>query len=92
MPRQESPSVEPRRAPAVGSVRARTLLYTALAVLFLLHNDLWLWHDRSLLLGLPIGLTYHLLYCVATAALMALVVRYAWPLGPGQGSTDIDGP
>ncbi len=66
----------------------RILLYTALAILFLLHNDLWLWNDGSLLLGLPSGLTYHLLYCVATTALMALMVRYAWPADPSTGSTE----
>ncbi len=62
-----------------GSGRARAVLYTALALLYLLHNDLWLWHDGSLVLGLPAGLTYHVLYCLATAVLMALLVRYAWP-------------
>ena len=66
----------------------RTLLYSALAILFGLHNDLWLWNDSSLMLGLPVGLTYHLLYCVATAALMALMVRYAWPSDPGTGPTE----
>ena len=58
---------------------ARGLLYAALGVLYLLHNDLWLWHDGSLVLGLPAGLTYHVLYCLATAVLMALLVRWAWP-------------
>lgn len=59
--------------------RRRGLIYAALAALFLLHNDFWLWHDPSRLFGLPVGLAYHALYCLATAALMALVVRYAWP-------------
>ena len=65
----------------------RILLYAALAILFGLHNDLWLWNDRSLVLGLPVGLTYHLLYCVATAALMALLVRHAWPSATGNTPT-----
>ncbi len=60
-------------------MNARWLLYGALALLYLLHNDLWLWRDGSLVLGLPVGLTYHVLYCLATAVLMALLVRYAWP-------------
>lgn len=64
----------------------RVLLYVALAILFLLHNDLWLWHDSSSLLGLPVGLTYHLLYCLATTAVMAAMVRYAWPSPPGEGA------
>lgn len=57
----------------------RGSLFAALGVLYLLHNDLWLWHDGSLVLGLPVGLTYHVLYCLTTAVLMALLVRWAWP-------------
>lgn len=61
------------------SPRIRGLLYAALAALLLLHNDLWFWDDRRLVLGLPVGLTYHVFYCVAAAVLMALLVRFAWP-------------
>ncbi len=57
----------------------RPALYLALLALYLLHNDLWLWRDGSRLLGLPVGLTYHVLYCVAASVLMALLVRWAWP-------------
>ncbi len=55
------------------------MLYAALVLLYLLHNDLWLWHDDRLVLGLPAGLTYHVIYCLAAAALMAMLVRWAWP-------------
>ncbi len=55
----------------------RWLLYAALVAAYVLHNDLWLWNDGSLLLGLPAGLTYHVIFCVAVAVLMALVVRFA---------------
>lgn len=54
-------------------------LYAALAVLYLLHNDLWLWHDPRLVLGLPVGLLYHVAFCVATAVVLTLLVLYAWP-------------
>lgn len=57
----------------------RRLLYVALFVLYLLHNDLWLWDDPQLLLGLPIGLLYHIGFCLAAALMMALLVNYAWP-------------
>ena len=57
----------------------RRLLYVALFVLYLLHNDLWLWDDQQLLLGLPIGLLYHIGFCLAAALMMALLVNYAWP-------------
>ncbi len=57
----------------------KRLLYAALAVLFLLHQDVWLWNDGRTVLGLPVGLAYHVLYCLAAAAMMALLVKYAWP-------------
>ncbi len=57
----------------------RNTLYLVLLAFFVLHNDLWLWNDGRLLLGFPIGLTYHAIFCLATAILMALLVRYAWP-------------
>ena len=54
-------------------------LYAALGLLYLLHNDLWLWNDARLVLGLPVGLVYHLGYCLAAALLFAALVRWAWP-------------
>ncbi len=73
-----------------GSVR--WALYAALVFLYLLHNDLWLWHDGGLVLGLPSGLAYHLGYCLATAALMAMLVRWAWPVDlevSGEAGRDV---
>jgi hypothetical protein len=55
------------------------LLYALLVVLFLLHNDLWLWNDPSLILGLPAGLAYHIGFSIATSAVLTLLVIYAWP-------------
>ena len=57
----------------------RRLLYAALVLAFLLHNDLWQWDDAARLAGLPVGLTYHIGFCVAVALLMGLLVRFAWP-------------
>ena len=57
----------------------RGLVYLGLALLYLLHNDLWLWDDGRLLFGLPVGLTYHLLFCLAVAVLMLVLVARAWP-------------
>lgn len=54
-------------------------IYAALAALYVLHNDLWLWNDPRLLLGLPIGLVYHVGFCVAASAVLALLVVFAWP-------------
>ena len=58
---------------------ARWIFYILLVVLFILHQDLWLWNESDLLLGFPIGLYYHVMYCVAVATLMAFMVDYAWP-------------
>lgn len=48
---------------------------------YTLHQDFWNWTTaRPLLFGfLPIGLTYHALYVVGAAALMAVLVKVAWP-------------
>jgi uncharacterized oligopeptide transporter (OPT) family protein len=54
-------------------------LYGALVVLYLLHNDLWLWHDGSRVFGLPVGLVYHVGFAVATSVVLTLLVIYAWP-------------
>ena len=61
------------------STTVRRLLYLGIFALYLLHNDLWIWHDSSLVLGLPVGLVYHIGFCFAAIALMALLVNYAWP-------------
>ena len=57
----------------------RGLLYAVLALLLILHNDLWLWDDPSLVLGLPVGLVYHIAFAIAASILMFLLVRFAWP-------------
>lgn len=57
----------------------RLFIYAVLAAFFLLHQDFWLWDDARLVFGLPVGLTYHLVYCVAASLVMALLVRLAWP-------------
>jgi hypothetical protein len=54
-------------------------IYAALLALYVLHNDLWLWNDPRLVLGLPIGLVYHIGFCVAASAVLALLVLFAWP-------------
>jgi len=59
----------------------RIVLFAALALLYVLHADLWFWNDAHRVLGLPVGLVYHVLYCFAAAGMMALLVRFAWPTG-----------
>jgi hypothetical protein len=59
---------------------SRKAIYVALLVLFVLHQDFWLWDDPTLVFGfLPIGLAYHALYSCVAALLWFLALRYAWP-------------
>jgi hypothetical protein len=56
----------------------RWILYATLFALYLLHNDFWFWNTPRLVLGVPIGLLYHIAYCVVVTLLMALFVNRAW--------------
>lgn len=53
----------------------RRLLYSALVLLIVLHQDSWNWDRLRWILGLPAGLVYHLLLCVAVSAVMATLIR-----------------
>jgi len=68
--------------------RTRIALYVALGVLYLAHTDLWLWDAPHRVLGLPVGLTYHVGYCFAVAVLMAALVRFGWPVELEAGAAD----
>jgi len=72
-------AVFPERDTNLRIAAARGLGLVALGLLLILHDDFWLAADGSLLLGLPAGLTYHVAFCFACAAVMWLLVRFAWP-------------
>ncbi len=57
----------------IGVVVAVTLLY--------LHQDSWNWRTADpLLFGfLPVGLSYHAAFTLASAAFLAALVKWAWP-------------
>ena len=55
--------------------RTKWLFYCLLVLLFLLHNDFWLWNTPQLILGLPVGLLYHIGFCLAVTVLMAIFVK-----------------
>ena len=61
----------------------RRLLYAVLVLLFVLHGSWWLRGDPSFALGLPVALAYHLIFCIAVAGVMALLLRFG-------GSTEVD--
>ena len=56
-------------------------LLILVVVFYLLHQDFWLWRTAyPLAFGfLPIGLLYHGGYTLACSALLALLVKLAWP-------------
>jgi Protein of unknown function (DUF3311) len=57
------------------------LAAAAAAALYVLHQDIWFWHDaRPLVFGfLPIGLFYHAAFTLACSALLWLMVKLVWP-------------
>ena len=59
----------------------RSLLVLAVFVVYVLHQDVWLWRSaRPLLFGfLPPGLAWHAGFSVLASLLMWLLVTYAWP-------------
>jgi hypothetical protein len=58
----------------------RWLVPAAILFLVILHQDFWLWTDKTLVFGsIPIGLAYHIAYSVAASLVMWLMVRTAWP-------------
>ncbi|MEM9291181.1 MAG: hypothetical protein AAGD01_05845 [Acidobacteriota bacterium] len=54
----------------------KSVLLVCLALLFVVHNDLWWWTDSSRWFGLPVGLAFHLLICFAAALVFWGLTRY----------------
>ena len=46
-----------------------------LVVAFVFHNDFWLWSDSRFVLGLPVGMLYHVGLCFVAALIFAVLVR-----------------
>jgi Protein of unknown function (DUF3311) len=58
----------------------RWLLVGLVLIVYLVHQDNWLWSNDTLVLGfLPAGLAYHAAYCVLASITMAILVHYGWP-------------
>ena len=67
---------------------SRWILYIGLVVLFMLHNDFWLWDNPKRVMGLPIGLLYHIGFCVAASILMMLTINHDLPSQLQDEETD----
>lgn len=51
-----------------------------IVILLILHQDFWLWTNKTLVLGfLPVGLVYHAAYAVVASLTMWMLVKVAWP-------------
>ena len=57
----------------------RYVVYGLLLLLYVLHTDVWYWNDSRIVLGLPIGITYHVLWTLLVTVVFGLTVRHAWP-------------
>jgi hypothetical protein len=56
------------------------VLTALVLIVYTLHHDYWNWHDKSLVFGfLPKGLAYHGFFCLLASALLAVLVKFAWP-------------
>ena len=56
-------------------MKLRPAVLVILALLFVLHMDLWWWDADDRVLGLPIGIAWQLGLCFAVAVVMALFTR-----------------
>jgi hypothetical protein len=59
----------------------KSKIVAALVLVFMvLHNDFWLWDDKSLVFGfMPVGLAFHTGYSLFIAFFWFLVIKFAWP-------------
>ncbi|MEM1178434.1 MAG: hypothetical protein AAGM22_08825 [Acidobacteriota bacterium] len=65
----------------------RRAVYALVFCFFFARYDLWQMDNPSLLFGLPIGLSYHVLYTTATIGVLALLVKFAWPTRLDDGGS-----
>ena len=73
----DEPQVNPSSR---GENQTHRWVWLGVLILFVLHQDLWLWAEADLWVGpLPAGLAYHAGYSVVVAFFWLAVVRFAWP-------------
>ena len=59
----------------------KKLVFSAIFLLAVLHQDFWFWDDATLVFGfLPVGLAYHALYSVVAGLIWFVALHYAWPV------------
>ena len=59
----------------------KKLLYLALVVLVVVHQDFWWWRTYEPLVGgvIPVGLAWHVGISISAGLLGLLAVKFCWP-------------
>jgi len=58
----------------------KVLLILMVLTVYVLHQDFWNWLNAHAIFGfIPVGLAYHAGFSVLCAAMMAVLVKCAWP-------------
>ncbi|HLU46869.1 MAG TPA: DUF3311 domain-containing protein [Planctomycetota bacterium] len=67
----------------------KPIVIVLVVLLIIAHQDFWWWDDRTIVLGfLPIGLAWHILISLATAAVGVLAVMCCWPKDLEENESD----
>ncbi|HMO14645.1 MAG TPA: DUF3311 domain-containing protein [Pirellulaceae bacterium] len=65
----------------------KLLLFIALCILLVLHQDYWQWHRSDIVLGfVPYSLAYHMGLSLLTSIFWILVVSFCWPAAEKRGA------
>ena len=58
----------------------KAVIWFLVAVLIVIHQDIWFWEDGTLVFGfMPIGLFYHVCISLAAASVWLLATLTTWP-------------
>lgn len=69
----------------------RWVVWALVFALFVLHQDFWLWDNKTLVLGfMPVGLFYHAMFSLAAGLVWALAVKFAWPAEIEAWADEVD--
>ena len=61
------------------------VVWILVALLVVLHQDVWYWDDDSLLFGfLPIGMAWHIGISIAASIVWFLAIQFAWPIDESE--------
>ncbi len=67
-------------------------IWVIFVVLCIVHQDVWFWHDRTLVFGfIPVGLAYHAGISLAAVTLWTMAIRWAWPSEVEAWADELDG-